>query len=186
MLGHSLGGMLIPRIGTADPSLAGLIVLAGAARPLEEAIVAQTRYLASADGTISADEQQRIDGAVALADSVRALTPEDATSGRMLAGAPPSYWLDLRGYDPPSAAKVVKAPMLILQGERDYQVTTEELAKWKAALGARRDVTFHSYPALNHLFIAGTGPSLPAEYQVPGHVAEEAVRDIATWILASR
>jgi len=61
VLGHSLGGMLIPRIGTADPAIAGLIVLAGAARPLEEAIVAQTQYLAMADGTISPDEQQRIE-----------------------------------------------------------------------------------------------------------------------------
>jgi uncharacterized protein len=186
VLGHSLGGMLIPRIGTADPAIAGLIVLAGAARPLEEAIVAQTRYLAAADGTISPEEQQGIDQAAALAASVRALKPEDAKSGRLLSGAPASYWLDLRGYDPPSAARRVKAPMLILQGERDYQVTPEEFAKWKAALGARRDVTFHSYATLNHLFIAGTGPSLPAEYQVPGHVAEDVIRDIAAWILAAR
>jgi hypothetical protein len=77
-------------------------------------------------------------------------------------------------------------PMLILQGERDYQVRPEEFAQWKAALGSRRDVTFRSYPTLNHLFIAGTGASLPAEYQVPGHVAEEVVRDIATWILGRR
>jgi hypothetical protein len=184
VLGHSLGGMLIPRIGTADPTIAGLIVLAGAARPLEEAIVAQTRYLAVADGTISPEEQQGIDRAAALAASVRALTPEDAKNGRMISGAPASYWLDLRGYDPPSAAKQVKAPMLILQGERDYQVTPEEFVKWKAALGSRRDATFQSYATLNHLFIAGSGPSLPAEYQTSGHVAENVIRDIATWILA--
>ena len=79
----------------------------------------------------------------------------------MISGAPAWYWLDLRGYDPPSAATQVKAPMLILQGERDYQVTPADFAKWKAALGSRRDVTFHSYATLNHLFIAGTGPSLP-------------------------
>jgi len=35
--------------------------------------------------------------------------------------------------------------MLILQGERDYQVTMPEFARWKAALAARTDVTFHSY-----------------------------------------
>jgi len=68
----------------------------------------------------------------------------------------------------------------------DYQVTSEEFARWKTAIGSRPDVTFHSYPALNHLFIAGTGPSLPAEYEVPGHVAEEVVRDIAAWILSAR
>jgi hypothetical protein len=76
--------------------------------------------------------------------------------------------------------------MLILQGERDYQVTMGEFAKWTAALGSRRDVTFRSYRDLNHLFIAGTGPASPAEYQVAGHVAEEVIRDIATWILAKR
>ena len=186
VLGHSLGGMLIPRIGLADPTIAGLIVLAGPARPLEEAIVVQTRYLAMADGTISIEEQQAIDQVTAIANTVRALKTEEATSGRMISGAPASYWLDLRGYDPPSEATRVKAPMLILHGERDYQVTVEELGRWKAALGSRRDVTVRSYPALNHLFIAGTGASLPAEYQVPGHVAEEVIRDIATWIMTSR
>ena len=65
VLGHSLGGMLVPRIATADPTIAGLIVLAGAARPLEEAIVAQSRYIAVADGTISPEEQQGIDQAAA-------------------------------------------------------------------------------------------------------------------------
>ena len=183
VLGHSLGGMLVPRIGTADPTIAGLIVLAGPARPLEQAMVAQTRYLAASDGTITPDEQQAIDRMTALEDTVRGLTPDDARSGRMISGAPASYWLDLRGYDPTSAARTVKPPMLILQGERDYQVTLEEFAKWKSELGSRHDVTFRSYPALNHLFIAGNGPSLPAEYQVPGHVAEDVIRDIATWIL---
>jgi uncharacterized protein len=140
VLGHSLGGVLIPRIGTADPAIAGFIVLAGAARPLEEAIVAQARYLAAADGTISAEEQQGIDRAAALAERVHALKPEDGKRGLRISGAPASYWLDLRGYDPPSAAKQVKAPMLILQGDRDYQVTQEEFAKWKAALGSRREL----------------------------------------------
>ena len=186
VLGHSLGGMLAPRIWIADPSIAGVVVLAGAARPLEDAIVAQSRYLAAADGTTSAEEQQGIDDAEALAGQVRALQPEDAKNGRKIAGAPAWYWLDLRGYDPTAAAAKVKAPMLILQGGRDYQVTAEEFGKWKAALGGRRDVTFHSYPPLNHLFIAGAGPSLPAEYLVPGHVAEEVVRDIADWIQAQR
>jgi uncharacterized protein len=186
VLGHSLGGMMVPRMATADPTIAGSIVLAGPARPLEEALVAQTRYIALADGTISAEEQRAIDQAATVGDSVRALTPEETASGRTIAGAPASYWLDLRGYDPPSEARRVKSPMLVLHGERDYQVTAEEFARWKAALGSRPDVTFRSYAALNHLFIAGTGPSLPAEYQVPGHVAEDVIRDIAAWVLAAR
>ena len=168
MLGHSLGGMLIPRIGAADASLAGLIVLAGAARSLEDAILEQTRYIAMGDGAITAEEQSGIDNAAKLGVRVRALTVADAKSAEPIFGAPASYWLDLRGYDPPSAAKALKQPMLVLQGERDYQVTMAEFEKWKAALAGRTNVTFRLYPALNHLFIAGTGKSLPAEYRHPG------------------
>jgi dienelactone hydrolase len=186
VVGHSLGAMLAPRIWMADPSIAGLILLAGPARPLEDAIVAQSRYLVEADGTTSPEEQRALDKAEALARQVRALQPEDTKNGSLISGAPASYWLDLRGYDPTTAAAKVKAPMLIMQGGRDYQVTPEEFQKWKAALGARRDVTFRSYPLLNHLFIAGSGPSLPAEYNVPGHVAEEVIADIASWIQAQR
>jgi len=36
VLGHSLGGTLAPRIAAEDPSIAGLIVMAGATRPLLE------------------------------------------------------------------------------------------------------------------------------------------------------
>ena len=182
VLGHSLGGMLIPRIAAGDPSLAGVIVLAGAARPLEQAILEQTRYLAMADGTITPEEQKQIDEAQKTVDTVRALTPEDAKSPKPIFGAPASYWLDLRGYDPPTAAKNVKQPMLVLQGERDYQVTMDEFAGWKASLAGKPNVTLHSYPALNHLLIAGTGKSLPAEYDTAGHVDEAVVRDIAEWI----
>ena len=41
-----------------------------------------------------------------------------------------------------------------------------------------------SYPGLNHMFVAGAGPSTPAEYQQEGHVDAAVVRDIATWVLA--
>ncbi len=182
VLGHSLGAMLVPRIAAADPTLAGAIVMAGPARPLDRAILEQTQYLANADGTVTPEEQAAIDQAAKLTADVAALKPEDAAAGKRVFNAPASYWLDLRGYDAPAAAKALKTPLLVLQGERDYQVTMDEFARWKVALAGRTDVTFHSYPALNHLFLAGTGKSLPAEYDKPSHVDEQVVADIAAWI----
>ena len=182
VLGHSLGAMLGPRIASAAPSLAGLILLAAPARPLEQAIVEQVRYLATLDGAISAEEQKGIDDAVKLAADVRALKPGDPPVVSPLLSAPSSYWIDLRGYDPPAAAARLKLPMLVLQGARDYQVTMEELAAWRRAIGSRGNVTVKSYPSLNHLFIAGAGPSAPAEYLQAGHVDEAVVADIAAWI----
>jgi hypothetical protein len=184
VLGHSLGGMLVPRIAAAGPPVAGFVVMAGAARPIQQAVVEQARYLAQADGATSAEEQAQIDQLEQLMARVAALGPADASNPERIFGAPASYWLDLRGYDPPVASAQVKQPMLVLQGERDYQVTMEEFARWKSALAGRTDVSFRSYPTLNHLFVAGTGKSVPAEYNTPGHVSETVVRDLATWIMA--
>jgi hypothetical protein len=185
--GHSLGGMLIPRIVTAAGSeIRGVVVLAGAVRSLEQSIADQTRYIALADGKISPDEQPLVDEAARLVARVKALEPTDSPISFAGVSAPASYWIDLRGYNPPAAAQKLKLPMLVLQGERDYQVTTEDFVKWKASLGARSDVTLKSYAALNHLFMAGTGPSVPAEYMTAGHVAEEVVRDIASWVTSGK
>jgi dienelactone hydrolase len=179
VLGHSLGAMLVPGIGRQDPRLAGLIVMAGAAKPLEDLILEQVAYIAALDGVNSEEEKRQIEGLREEVAKVKALQPGAAGS---LLGAPASYWLDLRGYNPPEAAKALKQPLLVLQGERDYQVPMDNFAAWKQALAGRPDVTFKSYPGLNHLFIAGEGKSGPAEYQRPGHVAEEVIADIAGWI----
>jgi hypothetical protein len=58
----------------------------------------------------------------------------------------------------------------------------EDFAAWQRAHASRADVQLKSYPALNHLFMSGSGPPSPAEYQRPGHVDETVVRDIAAWI----
>lgn len=187
VLGHSLGGMLVPRIGAADPSIAGLVSMAGAAGELSATMSRQARYLAHADGVVTPDEQKGIDAMDALARQVAALTASDAASSTPMQGAPASYWLDLRDYDPAALARTLGQPLLILQGERDYQVTmADDFAQWKAALGRRATVTFKTYAALNHLFMtgAGAGPSVPAEYERPGHIPVAVVDDIAAWVRA--
>lgn len=179
VLGHSLGAMVAPRIGRQDPRIAGFIVMAGPARPIEDLILEQVTYIAAQDGINSTEEKRQIEGLRGEVAQVKALQP--GATGTVL-GAPASYWLDLKGYDPPEAAKELKQPFLVLHGERDYQVTQVDFQAWKRALAGRPGVTFKSYPGLNHLFIAGEGPSGPAEYQRPGHVAEAVVADIAAWI----
>jgi len=162
ILGHSLGGMLAPRIGAEDQSLGGLIILAGSTRPLPEVAREQLQYIASISPNAG-------------------VKPEEGLKMLMQA-APESYWKDLESYKPAQVAAKLTMPMLILQGERDYQVTTADLQGWRDALSDRQNVTIKSYPALNHLFIAGEGKSTPSEYERPGHVADSVVEDIAGWI----
>lgn len=182
VLGHSLGGMLAPRIGQADPQIAGLIILAGPTRSFEDIEVEQTQYLISQNGKPSAEDEAYLSEVQATVAKMRKLTAADTSSPAIMFGAPASYWLDLHQHDTLAIAKGLKQPMLILQGERDYQVTLVDFNGWKAALGSQRKATFKLYPQLNHLFIAGEGKSTPAEYDQPGHVAEPVVTDIAEWI----
>jgi len=109
---------------------------------------------------------------------------EGRSQQRSVLGMPAAYLRDLKGYDPAAEMRKLEAPGLYLQGERDYQVRMADFARWKQALGGRRNTVFKSYPRLNHLFAPGEGRSTPAEYQQPGHVDQEVIEDIARWILA--
>jgi dienelactone hydrolase len=168
VLGHSQGGYMAPRIMKRDPKLAGFIVMAGNVRPMEELIVEQAEYMAHLKGKLTADDEARLE---AIRKNPFAAVP-----------LPAPYLADLKGYRPDSEARQCAMSMLILQGQRDYQVTMKDFALWQSALEGRHNVSFRSYAKLNHLFIAGEGQPSPAEYGQSGHVAEEVVADIAKWI----
>ena len=183
VLGHSLGGMLVPRIGVGDQDVAGFIIMAGLARPMEDTILEQITYISSLEGTPAADAQEDLEKLRLQVEQVKDPSLSTTTPPSELPlGVPAAYWLDLRGYQPAEMAKELDRPMLILQGGRDYQVTQADFELWKQALGSEEEVEFKLYPALNHLFITGEGKIMPAEYMNPGHVAEEVIQDIAGWI----
>jgi dienelactone hydrolase len=183
VLGHSLGGELVPRIAAEDPKLAGAIVLAGSTRPLHEVMIEQTEYIAGLDGEVSAAEKKQIEAVRIEARKVEELKKSGrAESDAPILGAPPAYWLDILAYDAPAAAKKLTLPLLVLQGERDYQVTMKDFSNWKKALGKNKNARLVSFPGLNHLFITGEGKSGPSEYQLPGHVDEKVVEEIARFV----
>ncbi|HOQ75517.1 MAG TPA: alpha/beta fold hydrolase [Thermoclostridium sp.] len=183
ILGHSLGGMMIPRIAKLTPGAAGYIIMAGAVTPLEDLMIKQISYLNELDGTVTDQEEQILESYKAMRDNVKALTPGTDIPPEQLFGTPASYWLDLKDYNPANEARAIDRPLLFLQGERDYQVTMEEFELWKEALGNRSNATFKSYDGLNHLMIYGSGTPGPQEYNTPGKVDERVIEDIASWIL---
>jgi len=183
ILGHSLGGMLIPRIATHKPKVTGYIIMAGNTRPLEDMIIEQMRYIYLLDGELSEQEKQQLrilDRQVSLVKS-DTLT-EDVPADSLPLGVPAKYWLDLRNYKPAETAKSINEPIMIAQGGRDYQVTSEDFNIWKSALSGKDNVEFKYYPQLNHLFFTGEGMATPEEYQQPGNVNSKFIQDISRWI----
>jgi uncharacterized protein len=183
VLGHSLGGMVIPRIGEGDPDIAGFIILAGAALPWEEMVYEQILYILNLDGSLDQEQQTYLDLVGEQVERIKSPDLSINTPPEDLLGLPASYWLDIRGYDPAEQTKSLKRPTLVLQGGRDYQVTEEHYYRWKTALADTGFAEFKFFPSLNHLFIHGEGIITPTEYSIPGNVEIDVVDDIARWIL---
>lgn len=140
MLGHSQGGSVAPPIAVAATGIAGLVILAGSTQPLPDAILRQLDYLTNLNPPMTAADRAAVD---LLRRQARAAQDPElslATPRNQLPyGVPPAYWLDLRAYDPPAVARALAQPLLLLQGDRDYQATTQDdLPVGKAAWPAGR------------------------------------------------
>jgi PKD repeat protein/dienelactone hydrolase len=179
ILGHSLGGMLAPRIAAQDDNLSGLILLAANTRSLPDMILEQSEYLAALDGKIDEEDAKKLKE---IREQVIKVKELNISEGEIVLGASKACWEDLMNYDPVKTARNLTFPILILQGERDYQVTMEDFEGWKNGLGGRDNVSSKAYPCLNHLFIHGTGNSTPAEYAKAGNVAQIVIDDVTEWI----
>lgn len=183
VIAHSLDGYISPRIGVRDPSLAGLVLLAGLARPLYDAVPEQVRHLTGRDGLMTALETASLAEAERQRDQVRAYVAGGTPPTRPMLGIPNAYWLDHGRMHPVREALALAKPMLLLQGERDYQVTVEDdLRLWREGLATHPDVQFITYPGLNHMFMRGEGSPGPEEYRREGRFDGRAIADIAGWI----
>jgi len=173
LVGHDLGGYIAPRIAEEDGKFAGMVILAGNARPLEDVTVEQAEYMGARDKQL--EDFKLWQAKIKKID----VGDEDAPP---IMSKPASYWIDLRTYNPVEKAKTLALPILILQGERDFQVNMKDFELWKSGMAGSKGVVLKSYPALNHLFVSGTGRSTTAEYSKPGHVDAAVINDIAGFV----
>jgi fermentation-respiration switch protein FrsA (DUF1100 family) len=186
VVGHSLGGMLVPRIGKQDENIKGFVVMAGPTRPFEDLVLEQITYLFSLDGKVIKEEEEYLENLKVQVENVKGNLSKATPSNKLPLGLPANYWIDLKGYDPAAVARTLNKPMLVLQGERDYQVTMKDFDLWKKALNSTEKATFKSYKDLNHLFLKGQGNPNPEEYMTAGHIDPAVINDIANWINVQR
>ncbi|MBN6187117.1 alpha/beta fold hydrolase [Aneurinibacillus sp. BA2021] len=185
VLGHSQGGLMLPRIlEKGANSIAGGISLAGPARTLPDVMLDQFDYLASI-GQLPKEQLEPLKKQVEYLKDPNFSgknPPKDFNMGL------PMFWDSIRNIAAAADAKNQTTPLLLLQGERDYQVTADpEFTIWKETLAHRSDVTYRLYPKLNHFFTEGEGQkSKPDEYFVPANIPSYVIDDIAAWIAKSK
>lgn len=182
IIGHSQGGMMAPLIAQTA-GLKGMVLLAANARPIQDMLIEQMNYLYP-DGSMTMINYQERNAIIHQANfAKKKKLPKDTPVDSLPFNVRASYWNYLNSYNQVKVFKKLKLPTLVLQGERDYQVTMTDFGLWQNAAKKRKGPTqFISYPKLNHLFIEGEGPSKPSEYILPGSLDAKVVKDISGWI----
>ncbi len=187
VLGHSLGGNAIPAVARElkkkTEKACGFIMMAASPRPLDVLMREQYEFLYSLLPEVSAEQQAEKD---ALFSDLDRLKSPDALDGEdQVAGVYSAYWKWLAEYDILRAAEEITEPVLLLQGEEDYQVTMTDYTIWKERFGEKGNWKLISYPGLTHVFTKGVKTEGSAVYARTDQMEEQVIRDIAEFILRS-
>lgn len=187
LIGHSMGGMLAPRIDAEGGNFRGLILLAGTPRRLEEVLVEQNNEaLAGMKGLLRRLVEKQIGKLNHSFDGLYEMSDEEAKAKKMGGGVTLYYFKEMGEPTVESYLKSTEKPILVMQGERDFQVKADtDFRMYKEILADHPDATFILYENLNHAFVPSVYGSLlkaKQEYAKEQHIGENVISDIARWI----
>ncbi len=187
IIGHSMGGMLAPRIDAEGGDYRGLIMMAGTPRRLELIMEEQLEASFAEMGKfIRFFAEKSARKIIKKFDGMYEMTDEEAMKLKIAGGTTVYYFKEMG--EPPVAHYLQKAqkPMLIMQGAKDCQVKVDkDFNAYKEILADRDDVTFKLYESLNHAFVPSIYNSIlkvKQEFSVERHIGEDVIADIANWI----
>lgn len=173
LVGHSEGGLIAPMVAAADPRIRGIVLMAGPARTGREILRFQNGYAIERSAAIL--PEARDSALVAAMQGVDSL----AVTNPWL-----RFFLD---HDPLAVAERVRAPVLLLQGATDRQVTAEQADALGAAFrtGGNEDVTVRVFPEINHLFLRDPSGDPSGYGALPtGELDREVIRTLTEWLRA--
>jgi len=199
MLGHSLGGIVAPRIAE-EVGLDGVVLMASTPRPLHQVWYDQnvnTINNAVTSGTMAQAEANKTlsDLTAQFKEAQNALTlPINQLENVILFGAFPALYEKsvVQSLPLPFITRNTDRPVLILQGGRDFQTTVaDDFQIFLDETAGMAHVTTHLYETLNHMMMTAhrqEGDLIidVMEYAIPGRVDKQVLYDIADWILAQQ
>ena len=187
ILGHSMGGMLAPRIDAEGGNFRGLIMMAGSPLPMEKIMLIQLEeQMAETNGLTKKIISKQLDKFTALFEGLYELTDEAAKATKIGNGVTLYYFKEMGQPTVEDYLNKTDKPMLIMQGEKDFQVRADrDYAAYQKILVGRSNVTFKLYPGLSHAFVPATYEDISMakkEYSIEKHIGDDVISDIANWI----
>lgn len=186
LLGHSMGAMLAPRIDAEGADAAGLIMMAGTPYRLEQIVLRQLKQAGrsrSLLGRIVRLEyriyRKRFRGLYEMSD-------KEAKKKKFAGNLTLYYFKEMGQKTAADYLLTSSKPVLILQGEKDFQVLAKkDYRQFQKLLAGRADTGYKLYPGLNHIFVKAIYDDIlkaSKEYRIERHIPEEVIRDIAAFI----
>ena len=188
IVGHSMGAMLAPRIDAQGGNYCGLILMAGSPYKLEDIILRQNQQAMGGLNKllqwIAAVQVKKLKKTFA---GLYDLTDEEAKKRKFAGGTTLYYFKEMGEHPAPGFLKLTRKPLLILQGEKDFQASAAvDFTGYQTLLEGHDNATFKLYPGLNHAFVPALSDDINKarkEYAEERHIGEEVISDIARWIL---
>ncbi|MGD0213947.1 MAG: alpha/beta fold hydrolase [Terriglobales bacterium] len=202
LIGHSEGGIVGPVAAAQNPDVAFIVMMAGPGVRGDEIVVAQGILIAEAAGTSheeaekNASTQREVltlvenekDDAVLEKELHEKLSGKltDAQLGAQIKTLTSPWFRYFLTYDPATALRKVRCPVLALIGEKDLQVPPgQNLTVIRKALADSGNKNFEvdELPGLNHLFQTAKTGAISEYSEIEETISPVALEKIANWIL---
>jgi uncharacterized protein len=202
LIGHSEGGIIAPMVAARNSDVAFIVMMAGSGVPGDQILPEQVLLLSEAAGVDKADAEKRAaterevlalvekdkDDAVLEKDLHEKLSDQavQAQLGAQIKKISSPWFRYFLTYDPATALRKVKCPVLVLNGEKDCQVSpAQNLPAIRQALtqGGNKNFEIDELPGLNHLFQTAKTGAVSEYAEIDETMSPVALQKIAEWIL---
>lgn len=159
IIGHSEGGIIGPVVCAEDPAIAALVVCSASASKFENILLHQAEHNRKEIAQMTPEEREKwgikegydpVKSTLEIIEKVKKGEEYIEISGEKEST---KWWREHFEHDPIATIRRVKCPVLIVHGEKDFQVPYENATRLKNALmeSGNAQVTSLIFPNIDHL-----------------------------------
>jgi len=186
LLGHSEGALIATRLAGTGADVAGIILLAGPARPGEEVLKWQTQQAINGMHGFRKEliDLLHIDVQKSVAKQLDKIKHSTKNSyRRQLVARVNAKWMrEFMAYDPATDLPKIHVPVLAITGSKDIQVNPADLKRMAELVPAEFEA--HEVPDITHILRAEPGEPTLSTYkdQVLQPVDNRIFTIVTTWM----
>lgn len=210
LIGHSEGGIIAPIVATKSKDVAFIVLMAGTGVTGEEIVYEQGTLLQRAAG-VDEDTIARSRNFLELMCTLVKSEADPQIAGKQLREIAKNYMETIKNtpfaleylkklegrintdwfryyltFDPRNTLKQTRVPILVLNGERDLQVSSKQnlpVISQMLQEAGNKNVTVFEFPKLNHLFQTCEIGSIEEYATIEETLSPLVLKMIAEWVL---